>query len=60
MDKGYKAVTYDTGEIEFRGVYLDGVFTRQMALAIKEEATQVLKFFDLTDEALKKSMEKTK
>lgn len=51
---------YGTGQVRYRGVYLDGVYTRQMALAIKEEATQVLKFFDLTDEALKKSMKQLK
>ena len=51
---------YATGKVRYTGVYLDGVYTRQMALAIKEEVENILKFFDKTDEALKKSMKQLK
>ena len=49
-------MTYKTGAVRYRGVYLDGVYTRQMALAIKNEVESILKFFEHTDNALKKSM----
>ena len=43
------AVVYETGKVRYRGVYMDGVYTRRMALAIKQEAENILKFFDKTD-----------
>ncbi|CAB4149907.1 hypothetical protein UFOVP904_57, partial [uncultured Caudovirales phage] len=49
-------VTHEIGAVRYRGVYLDGVYTRQMALAIKNEVESILKFFEHTDNALKKSM----
>jgi len=55
-DKLYETMTYKTGAVRYRGVYLDGVYTRQMALAIKNEAESILKFFEHTDNALKESM----
>lgn len=54
-----KVTTYETGKVRYRGVYLDGVYTRTMALAIKREAENILEFFTRTDAALKKSMEKS-
>ena len=58
MDKGYKIVTYETGEVDYRGVYLRGVFTQKDALALHKEATELVKAFDRMDAALKKSMGK--
>jgi len=55
-----KVTTYEMGKVRYRGVYLDGMYTRTMALAIKREAEDIMEFFTLTDAALKKSMEKTK
>jgi len=55
-DKVYETMTYKTGAVRHRGVYLDGVYTRQEALAIKNEVESILKFFEHTDNALKKSM----
>ena len=49
---------YETGKVRYRGVYLDGVYTRTMALAIKREAENILEFFARTDAALKKALEK--
>ena len=50
------AVVYETGKVRYRGVYMDGVYTRRMALAIKKEAEDILEFFERTDAALKASM----
>ena len=58
MDKGYKTFTYETGEVDYRGVYLRGVFTKKDALALHKEATELVKAFDRMDSALKKSMGK--
>jgi len=58
MDKGYKTVTYEAEEVDYRGVYLRGVFTKKDALALHKEATELVKAFDRMDAALKKSMEK--
>jgi len=58
-DARYKHVIYKTGEVRYKGLYLDGTYTRDGALCIKREAEQILEFFARTDEALKKSMEKT-
>ena len=55
-DKVYETMTYKIGAVRHRGVYLDGVYTRQEALAIKNEVESILKFFEHTDNALKKSM----
>ena len=55
-DKLYETMTYKTGAVRYRGVYLDGVYSWQMALAIKNEVESILKFFEHTDNALKKSM----
>ena len=55
-DKLYETMTYEIGKVRHRGVYLDGVYTRQMALDIKNEVESILKFFEHTDNALKKSM----
>ena len=52
----YETMTYEIGKVRHRGVYLDGVYTRQMALDIKNEVESILKFFEHTDNALKKSM----
>ena len=54
-----KVTTYETGKVRYKGVYLDGVYTRTTALAIKREAEYILEFFTRTDAALKKSMEKS-
>ena len=53
-------VVYETAKVRYRGMYLDGVYTKQMALGIKQEAEQILEFFARQKTALKKSMEKTK
>jgi hypothetical protein len=58
VDKGYKTFTYETGEVDYRGVYLRGVFTQKDALALHKEATELVKAFDRMDAALKKSMGK--
>jgi len=55
-DKLYETMTYTTGAVRYRGVYLDGVYTRQEALAIKKEVESILKFFEHTDNALNESM----
>ena len=55
-DKLYETMTYKIGAVRYKGVYLDGVYTRQEALAIKNEVESVLKFFEHTDNVLKKSM----
>jgi hypothetical protein len=53
-------VVHETAKVRHRGIYLDGVYTRGMAIVIKQEAEQILDFFARQDTALKKSMEKTK
>ena len=60
IDDRPTAVVYETGKVRYRGVYMDGVYTRRMALAIKQEVENILKFFDKTDEALKASMREVK
>ena len=54
------AVVYETGKVRYRGVYMDGVYTRRMALAIKKEAEDILEFFERTDAALKASRKEVK
>lgn len=54
-----KYIIYETGMVRVSGRYLKGAYTRAMALAIKKEVEDILEFFARTDEALKKSMEKT-
>lgn len=51
---------YETAKVRYKGMYLDGVYTKPMAEAIKKEAERILEFFARQDTALKKSMEKTK
>ena len=59
-EKGYTTVTYRTGELSYHGVYLDGVFTKEEALVIRDEAAQLVKVFEHMDAALKKSLEKNR
>ena len=55
-DKLYETMTYEIGAVRYSGLYLNGVYTRQMALGLKNEVESILKFFEHTDNALKKSM----
>ena len=50
------AVVYETGMVLVKGRYLNGAYTRAMALTIKKEAEDILEFFERTDAALKASM----
>ena len=52
-------IIYETGRVRVSGIYLDGTYTREMALAIKKEVDGILEYFARTDAALKKSMEKS-
>ena len=59
-DDRYKRVVYKTGEVRYKGLYLDGTYTRAMASAIKKEAEDILGFFERTDAALKASIKEEK
>ena len=52
--------TYDLGKCRYRGMFLDGVFTRDLAVLVKREAEEILAFFAQTDKALKASMKEVK
>ena len=49
---------YDVAKVRYRGMYLDGVYTKKMALTIKREAERILEFFARQNTALKKLKEK--